>query len=48
MQPATDSFPTDSDTIANACSVGAPQKSTVSDADNQWDRNEVDLTRTGV
>ena len=39
MEPAADSPPTDSDTIGNVSSLGAPQDSTVSDADNQWNRN---------
>ena len=40
MEPAADS-----DTIGNVSSLGAPQDSSVSDADNQWNRNEVNLTR---
>ena len=45
MEPAADSPPADSDTIGNVSSLGAPQDSSVSDADNQWNRNEVNLTR---
>ena len=45
MEPAADSPPADSDTIGNDSSFGAPQDSSVSDADNQWNRNEVNLTR---
>ena len=45
MEPAADSPPTDSDTTGNVSSLGVPQDSTVSDADNQWNRNEVNLTR---
>ena len=44
MEPAADSPPADSDTIGNVSSLGAPQDSSVSDADNQWNRNEVNLT----
>ena len=40
MEPAADS-----DSIANVSSLGAPQDRSVSDADNQWNRNEVNLTR---
>ena len=40
MEPAADS-----DTIGIVSSLGAPQDSSVSDADNQWNRNEVNLTR---
>ena len=45
MEPASDSPPADSDTIGNVSSLGASQDSSVSDADNQWNRNEVNLTR---
>ena len=45
MEPAADSPPADSDTIGNVSSLGAPQDSSVSDADNQWNRNEVNQTR---
>ena len=45
MGPAADSPPTDCDMIGNVLSVGAPQDSTVSDADNQRNRNELSLTR---
>ena len=44
-EPAADSAPADSDTIGHVSSLGAPQDSSVSDADNQWNRNEVNLTR---
>ena len=44
MEPAADSPPADSDTIGNVSSLGAPQDSSVSDV-NQWNRNEVNLTR---
>ena len=36
MEPAADSPPTDSDMMGNVSSLGAPQDSTVSNADNQW------------
>ena len=45
MKPAADSPPTDSGTIGNVSSLRAPQDSTVSDADNEFNRNEVNLTR---
>ena len=45
MEPAAYSPPTDSYTMGNVSSFGAPQDSTVSDADSQWNRNEVNLTR---
>ena len=45
MKPADDSPPTDSGTIGNVSSLRAPQDSTVSDADNDFNRNEVNLTR---
>ena len=45
MEPAADSPPADSDTIGNVSSLGAPEDSSVSDADNQWNRSEVNLTR---
>ena len=45
MEPAAYSPQTDSYTMGNVSSFGAPQDSTVSDADSQWNRNEVNLTR---
>ena len=44
MEPAADSPLADSDTIGNVSSFGATQDSSVSDV-NQWNRNEVNLTR---
>ena len=45
MEPAADCPPADSDTTGIVSRLGAPQDSSVSDADNQWNRNEVNLTR---